>query len=435
MRTRLLLAVSLVAVCLVSASCGGGGVTRLPVGDIDLNQAVLQPMPVSPHAGGVSCQDALKQWEIDPPTTREELLQRLELFMGLVQADPDSACAQFGLAIAIFACALHNGADALGYDLIGSVTTASIARGLPDSPYSFDAILQQVAQLTVAPSAAASAQAGTRQLIPGSTLTAEEIQQAIESFVIPPLANCVARLNALLSGGNTSPLLTYETESSVTVDLYAADINLIIAQVQYLRTFLLHLVAYGLDPGTYNWNEDLALKDTNGDDILTVAEYAPSDPFLALRSRQAMVDAGVALRDATARERNALLNQSTDPDSLMNLMGMGGGSPAAEDRLEDIHDILSGQVTFTATYLDGGAPGSTPIAINMSALWNDPIPDVKDLLPPLTIDPSDGSIDADPGDLPDPTFHGLFPGGAFVTLVAAGYDDLVLTYGEVEISL
>jgi hypothetical protein len=402
--------------------------------DIDLSEAMSLPMASSPQPGTGQCQDLLEEWETDFPQTKAELEQRLQAFMDLVQADPDNACAQLGLVIAILAVGTHNGANYLGYDLFPGAGTASVARGFADGPCGSDVVLKQSLHLALGEPAKPSVQPSSRGEIPGTTLTTEQVQAAIEQLVLPGLANCIERLDALISGAPSGDfvLATVELDGSL-VNLYRADMNAITATIQLLRGFLLQLVAYNLNPEGYDWEEPLPDKDDDSNGILTVSEHAPPDPFLTLRSGSSMTAAGVALRDAVQRARAAL--EFREPDSLLDAL-LPGDTSDVEENLADVDEMLSGQVTATAHYNPTG--GSTNVEIDMSSLWSDPIEDLKDLLPQLHIDLTSGgySITVGATDFPDKSFDGLFPdGGVLIDVLTADHDVVVLEYESIEIQL
>lgn len=399
MRTRILLTLSLVAMCLVLASCGGGGdgAAPPPPEGIDTTQALNAPQATDPQPAGDASQDALEEWETQYPTTEQELAADLQHFVDLCAANPDDSGSQLGLLLALVAAGMHNASDYLGYDLFNELSLSSAAGAFARGPVTPELVMGQgVGTLVTRPGQDSSTSRG-RGVIPGTEppLTTEQVQDAIEQLVLPPLANAVLRLNRLAAASGSVALITFTADGD-TYSLYAADFDAIAASIQLVRAFLLQLVAYNLNPGSYDWDEELRLKDANGNGILTVAEYAPRDPFLTLRSRQSMVDAGGALRGAVSCGLSALQNRTSDPDQLLNQLGLGDTSEI-EGNLQDALAILDAQVQFGAEYgrYDWGTgtwsdEGTANVPVNMRSIWDNPIPDVKNLFPPLTLEYSGG---------------------------------------------
>ncbi len=396
MRTRILLTLSLVAVCLVLASCGGGGdgAEPAPPEGIDTTQALNAPQATDPQPAGDASHDALREWETQYPTTEQELADDLQQFVALCAADPDDSGSQLGLLLALVAAGMHNASDYLGYDLFNELSLSSAAGAFARGTVTPELVMGQGVGTLVTRPGQDSSTSRSRGVIPGTDppLTTEQVQAAIEQLVLPALANAVVRLDALADAAGLDPLISF-TANGDTYSLYGADFDAIAASIQLVRVFLLQLVAYNLNPGDYDWDEELRLKDANGNGILTVAEYAPRDPFLTLRSRQSMVNAGAALRGAVSRGQSALQNRTSDPDQLLNQLELGDTSEI-EGNLQDALTILSGQVQFSAEYgrynWDTGTwteePTTSPVPVNVASIWSNPISDVKNLLPPLTIE-------------------------------------------------
>jgi hypothetical protein len=225
--------------------------------------------------------------------------------------------------------------------------------------------------------------------------------------------------------------------------IYPSDIKALVAALRVLQANLLMLVAYDLNGGDYDWTLDWEDRDANGDGVLTVAEYAPADPFLWRQTAaDNMPEAGDALRDA-CDDAIWAINNAPDEwflDSASKLDDMT--AQEALDYLNDLKTVLSGQVTVEVKYNSAGpgAPLQTAnVPINLSTIWSNPVNDIKNLLPPLQLvedPPGSGCYYAeldDDEDLPDRTFHGLFPDPDTVEdLFEGDYAYVTISYGHVE---
>jgi len=443
-RTRILLTVSLAAVCLVLASCGGGGdgaEPPLPEG-IDTTQALNAPQATDPQPAGDASQDALEEWETQYPTTEQELAADLQQFVDLCAANPDDSGSQLGLLLALAAAGMHNASDYLGYDLFNELSLSSAAGAFARGTVTPELVMGQGVGTLVTRPGQDSSTSRSRGVIPGTDppLTTEQVQAAIEQLVLPALANAVVRLDALADAAGPDPLISF-TANGDTYSLYGADFDAIAASIQLVRVFLLQLVAYNLNPGSYDWDEELRLKDANGNGILTVAEYAPHDPFLTLRSRQSMVDAGGALRGAVSRGRSALQNRTSDPDQLLNQLGLGDTSEI-EGNLQDALAILSGQVQFEAEYGDynwgtdtWSDEGTANVPVNMRSCWDNPISDVKNLFPPLTIEFHGGRYTMNINSTQHTAWFDVWDSEAWMNVSEWGYGDGTMSDHQADLTM
>jgi len=424
---------------------GGGG-------SADVGEAMAAPQPTSPNSEmpGDAAVDLLQTWESDPPEDIAELAHMLTRFTNLVENNPNSSAGQLGLSLTLVATGGENAADKLGYDIFPEVGVQSVAALTFSDKYSAPKTINKAVDIALfRPWQRHEGSVHPQGDIPDTFYTTEEVQQIIRDNILPVLENAIARLDILSQSPANTVLVTYiDPDDGETCKLYPADFDVIVAGLQLVRAFMLELVAYDLDAGNYDWKLDLVDYDANSDDILSVAEYAPDDPFLTLLSAQNMNDAGDAIQNALQRLIDALDNRvSGDPDEVINRLLE---DESASD-IEDIRDmaqkalnIFSGAVNMDIRYAHynwgtdqwSGADTKT-IQINLSRIWSNPIADVKDLLPTVHItDKVNEHYRINYGDWPDPTMNGVFPDAdAIKVLWDAGYEYLQIIYDDIEVEI
>ncbi len=422
---------------------GGGG-------SMDVNDGIAADKPTSPESEepGDTAVTLLETWESDPPEDTASLDDMLTDFTNLVNSDPNSSAGQLGLSLALIGAGAQNAADDLGYDLFDGVGVQSVASlALSDKYSASRAINKAVGIALFRPWQRQKTGVSPQGQIPDTYYTTEEIQQILRDNILPVLNDAIARLDILSQAPAGTVLITYVANGD-TYKLYPADFDLLIAGLDLVKAFMLQLVAYDLDVGSYDWELDLWERDANANNILTVAEYAPADPFLTLVSAQYMNDAGAAIQDALQRLMDALNNRvSSDPDEMINMLLEG---ESASD-IQDMHDmaqkalnIFSGAEDMDVQYAhyDWGTGlwspvGSEVIQINLSRIWSNPIADVKDLFPTLHITtPGVDHYTWGYSDWPDPTMNGVFPDVQdFKDLWDADYEYLEIIYDGLEIEI
>ncbi len=422
---------------------GGGG-------SADISDGLNAPQATSPASEGPG-DDAvtlLENWEGDPPEDTSDLDDMLTDFTDLVNSDPNSSAGQLGLSLALVAAGAQNAADELGYDIFDGVGVQSVASLAFSDKYSASRAINKAVDIAlVRPWQRPKAGVYPQGQIPDTYYTTEEIQQVVRDNILPVLNDAIARLDILSQAPAGTVLITY-VDNGDTYKLYHADFDLLVAGLQLVRAFRLQLVAYDLDAGSYDWEVDLWERDANANNILTVAEYAPPDPFLTLLSAQDMNNAGDAIEDALQRTIDAIDNRvSSDPDEVINMLLE---DESASD-IQDIRDmaqnalnIFSGAVNMDVQYahynwVNGqwSGDGTETIQINLSRIWSNSIADVKDLFPTLHITtPGVDHYTMAYSDWPDPTMNGVFPDAQDMKdLWDADYEYLEIIYDDIEIEI
>lgn len=425
-------------------------------GSVGLTEAMTAPEATSPvpESSGDAAVDLLESWGDEGPKDIDEVETMLTDFANVVAVNPNSSAGQLGLSLAIVATGAQNAADVLGYYVFPEVGVTSVASLALDDKYSPGRLMNKAVSIVmVRPWHRRMNTVSPQGAIPGQPLTTEEVQDAIRNHILPTIDNALSRLEVLAQEPADTALITYtDPDDGEVYKVYPTDINLIIASLQLVKTFMLQLVAYDLDAGSYNWEIDLYQRDADSNGILEVDEYAPADPFLVLNSGQEMQQAGQALRGGVQRLIDSLDNRTADPRQITNLLLDESGANAADLRsyCQDALGILSGAVTVEMKYAHLNwqtwqwiNQGTTLVQLNLSRIWDNPIGDVKDLLPPLTIEPEDlggGVIEYDYtfefSDLPDDTMNGVFPDAQIMNnIVEADYQYLAATYGNLEIEI
>ena len=407
---------------------GGGG-------SMDVNDGIAADKPTSPASEGPG--DAavalLENWESDPPEDTSNLDDMLTDFTNLVNSDPNSSAGQVGLSLALIGAGAQNAADDLGYDLFDGVGVQSVASLALSDKYSASQAINKAVDIALfRPWQRQKTGVSPQGQIPDTYYTTEEIQQIVRDNILPVLNDAIARLDILSQAPADTVLITYVANGD-TYKLYPADFDLLIAGLDLVKAFMLQLVAYDLDAGSYDWE---------------LAEYAPPDPFLTLLSAQDMNDAGDAIQDALQRLMDALNHRvSSDPDEVINMLLEGEST----SDIQDMHDmaqkalnIFSGAEDMDVQYAhyDWGTglwsgKGTKAIQINLSRIWSNPIADVKDLFPTLHITtPGVDHYTMAYSDWPDPTMNGVFPDVQDMKdLLDADYEYLEIIYDGLEIEI
>lgn len=427
---------------------GGGG-------SVDVSGAMAAPQPtspssVTPEGPGDTAVGLLETWERDLPEDASSLTDMLTEFTNLVNSNRNSPAGQLGLSVALVAAGSENAADELGYDIFPEVGVQSVASLALSDKYSASRAINKAVDIALfRPWQRQKTGVYPQGQIPDTFYTTEEVQQIIRDNILPVLNDAIARLDILSQAPAGTVLVTYiDPDDGEIYKLYPADFDLLIAGLDLVKAFMLQLVAYDLDTGNYDWELDLWERDTNGDDILTVAEYAPADPFLNLLSAQDMNDAGDAIQDALQRLMDALDNRvSGDPDEVINRLiedESASDIQDVRDMVQKALNIFSGAVNMDVQYAhynwDTGqwsGAGTETMQINLSRIWSNPLADVKDLLPTVhIIDKVNEHYKINYGDWPDPTMNGVFPDAqGMKDLWDADYEYLEVIYSDLEIEI
>ncbi len=379
----------------------------------------------------------------NPPDSLAELQTLLTQFTGWANQDPDDPAAQFGLALMTAMAGLYNtGIDAGFIEAdIFAMLPASLDKSATGSltdlflrPVQFAAALHLGGpQALMAPTKAA------KSAIPGledEGISTQDLQIAIRNYLIPSLDSAIARLSAVANNAPAWDPLVAIGSGDNAVNVYPADFKLVTAILRVLKSFAHELVAYQLNAGSHDWGASLASLDANNDDILTVAEYAPADPFLWRHSAPNMQIAGVTLGTAL---NNAIWAVRNSNNSLVLGEFFGLTRQADVDQsvaeLTDLRDLLTGPVDVQITYNNIQATAVAPAAVrtmrtNFGAIFSDPVYDIKNLLPTLHVVGSAAEVQG-ASDFPDLTFHGIILDPQPIRNIIAGdYNHVVISYGS-----
>ncbi|MCD6360944.1 MAG: hypothetical protein J7M38_08755, partial [Armatimonadetes bacterium] len=281
---------------------------------------------------------------------------------------------------------------------------------------------------------------GAKAVIPGledENITTESLQIAIRKYLLPSLNSAVTRIEAVAENADpsTDPVIIINAGEDA-YGIYPADLKVVLSILHSWRAFLYELVAYQLNWGNYDWTVDIVTRDANGDGLLTPDEYAPADPFLWKHPAPNMQLAGQAVRQSITCLIWAIQNRGDE--SLATAIVDSSPSSAADmiAWLRDLRALLTEAVTVTVTYTTKSV---ADVPLNLGAIYNDPVEDIKDLFPTLHVVCSLGDCWAEIGDasdFPDLTFHGVFPDPqAIQDIIAAEPDTVTLTYDNIEIPL
>ena len=425
-------------------------------GSANLTAAMNAPVATAPvsESSGDTAVDLLEQWIDNEPNNITELESLLDEFTDLVTDNPNSSAGQLGLSLAIVGAGAQNAADVLGYCLFPEVDVTSVASWALADDYSPARTMNKAVNITMFRPWHQNPQTVSPQgKIPDACLTTEEVQDAIRAHILPTIESALSRLDALAQAPASTLLISYtDPDDGELYNLYPADANLLVAGLQLAKALMLQLVAYDLDAGSYDWELEPYERDANGDDVLTVDEYAPADPFLVLQSVQEMQQAGQALRNAVQRLTDSLDSRTSDPLQLVNrLLDEADSSPDdLRSYSQDVLAMLSGAVSVEMRYAhlnwqtwEWMNQGTTSIQLSVSRTWDNPVSDVKNLLPPLTVEREDlggGEIEHrykfTYDDLPDPTMNGVLPDAQIMNnILEADYEYLVAVYGSIEIEI
>ncbi len=350
----------------------------------------------------------------NPPQTQAELDNILSFFEQAVEQDPNDAGAQIGAAMTYLLRAVEELSQTYGFELplgtseatITSLSDAvALVRGAKPAACVEDLV---GACLFLRPSAV-----GVRQIIPGTEppLNINELQQSVETVVIPALENAISALQ--VAENITDPIMVLTPPEGDSITITSADAYVLECAAQLLRALLYHLVAYSLDFGNFDWSvyDSPTAPDSDGNGMSTPAEYLPPDPFLTLRSDGAtkMSTALQALLRAISCARTALTSAPSthwwyaerpqDPQKHQYVL----------DKLNEAQEILTGPTTQTLTYRDStGTERTVELQLNAPRIWNNPVSDIKDLMPTFELS-SEGRIVG--VSWPDKTFNGVLVNG------------------------
>ncbi len=461
----------LTTLALIVAGCGGGGggggveppppppPTQIGPGPgaaadvvpaepgVDTTAARNAPKATNPSADNVR-QVVTNEFDAifnAPPDTGAELQTLLTKFAAWMNQDPDDPAAQTGLALLTAFAAIYNtGVDA-GF-AEGDILPTSLVKGdtldldLADlfmRPMRFAAALQ-----FFGPQALQNGTKGPKAVIPGlegEGITTQDLQLAVRNYFLPLLDDAIARLSAVANNANAWEPIIVIGSGEDEIAIYAADFKIMTSILRLFKAMGYEFVAYQLNAGDYDWGVDLVDRDANGNGILGVGEYAPADPFLWRHSAPNMQIAGATYRTAINNMIWALDNGANS--ALLNMLDAQTANDMAT-MLADLRTLISQRVNVQVTY-ENVAPAqmmpaaTATIPVNFGAIFDNPVNDVKDLLPRLHVvcdGPSDCWAEVQSSDdFPDLTFNGVFPQPQqIVNIMDGDYNHVTISYGSLE---
>jgi hypothetical protein len=372
-----------------------------------VEQALRVPLSTTPGAPAPGDPDFVARLEgfedeATRPGTVQTLTDELAWWVGGVSTRRDNAAGQLGLAVVLLGCASQNASHAVGQDILAQETVASLVEAAVKNRANATVAVQEAMQMMASPQVPrvvdrVSGLGDMPQAVTPSDI--RDYQQAVRDHLLVPLENAE---NRLLSVANRTPspqttLLTLQLGGK-DYSFRAADFRALAAALQAFRSLLLGAVAVDPDWGSYDWDADLVDRDTDGNGMLTVAEYAPPAPFGAVRATD-WVTAGECVRNAVDSLRQALdARVAADPTGLLNrALAQVGDVGKLRGYLADASNMLAGQVTVTITYetaagRDGEAVVET-LPVNLRQIWDSPPASLTGLLPPVYLFPEDVRYD------------------------------------------
>ncbi len=430
-----------------------------PANGVATAEARSAPMPTAPtpEAVQLGLLNLLQELEENPPADAAALQAALDRLVELVRANPNDPGAQLALALAIGVAGMFNMAMEAG--MPPEEVFAAMPALLELLPAQHKSPRLDLCQLLLLPvrtmtnlylsgSGLLSQPAGTKAVIPGfeeEGVSTEALQIGIRMHLLPALYAAIERVGALVNSASspTEPILV-DPSGETGWAIYPCDLKLLLALLHCLRSWLHELVAYQLNWGDYDWGMDLVARDANGDGVLTVAEYAPPDPFLWRHPAMNMQTAGDALR--TALDCAAWAVENRAPGSLTTDLVEQTGRTSADVLawVRDLRALLTGRANVRVEYEAAAPAAVSPAAVanvplNLGAIYYDPADDLKDLLPTLHVVCDGEQCQAQvngPDDFPDPTFHGVFPDPSAITgILAAQPTEVTISYQSIVIPL
>ncbi|OGJ85947.1 MAG: hypothetical protein A2268_03475 [Candidatus Raymondbacteria bacterium RifOxyA12_full_50_37] len=253
-----------------------------------------------------------------------------------------------------------------------------------------------------------------------------EIQDSLTSIVVPAIDYALARLQVLADADSFEFLVTPQllgqgcagsNQDSVEIDM--GEIYLFDAALRILRSSVRSITAYNFDfddNGSYSWINDIDslmnADDSTGTadsqaimDLVHRVQYMLEDDpdFLTLRSNGA-AQLGSALQDLKSAITSAKLSiasiraetddQYNDGLKITDIqegdldISSGDDKPnflsgvtTIEGLLNKVTEIISGPFTFIEDFDGDASTADASLTVNLSALYNNPIQDLRSLLP------------------------------------------------------
>lgn len=368
------------------------------------------------------------------------------------QADPTNKDAQLGYAISEFALAGAQAANLNG-TVIANLRTPKAASAVPAlrvGQLAQGLTLWKLPQFLAGSGSAAlwpraadflptSVVAARTVLKPRATVTPAQVQTALTG-----LDASLVKVEQALSVVAADPNYTYTladpnqpTNTSATVKVGSAEIQILLAAVGAVRSLDNLGLTYNADPGTFNFNATVPASALAGGSFAPAA-YLPPSPFLTLNADgaaragavktelNAVAVAGVAAIEAVKTRSNS--GYLLDPGTLVTSAQL----TTVEGHIQTYQGLLSGPQNIPLTV--NGQTVST--SVNIGAFLSRPPADLKALLPILAVSTdSGGTTSLTFSRYPDPTFGGIFPNGVpmgSAAQFAAGFGGgISATYSDV----
>jgi hypothetical protein len=211
-------------------------------------------------------------------------------------------------------------------------------------------------------------------------------------------------------------------------------VRALIGLLRLARAYILQACAWQFNAGDWDWNVAMADLDTDGDGLLTVAEFLPPDPYLWRHDAPNMASAGEEVRNGLELLIGAFANRRGD-----SMIEATFGTEGADERLAKLRDLrtmVQREVTVTVSWTGGsGGGGARDLRMNLARLWSNPPDDLKQFLPTLELTEGGAwqALPRDIDDFPDATVNGLFPAPQpLVDIIVTGPDSVALSYGAIE---
>ncbi len=486
MRRATMVGTVVIIVAVLAAGCGGDGngngnggvvigrgpgapapvVPDEPANGVDTTNARSAPLATNPTANDVSSGSRSRlegMVDAENRASAQDIQEALDDWTARANLERNDGAAQLGIGLVLAVAGLYNTAIQLGYteeDIFGELNPAGLAESALKDLLDVEKVIgAPIAAFFFRPDALTPKDLLAKSDIPGTgdpLLTTEQVQIATRNFALPLIEDAIARLNALaVTAADAEAALITATIDGEASGIYPPEIKALVAALRVMQANLLMFAAYDLDAGDYDWTLNWEDRDANNDGVLTVAEYAPADPFLWRKQEVSnMPDAGQALRDACDDGIWAVQNRGTNSLLAEALQDASMSPEEIIGYLNDLKTLISGQVDVEVNYetvvspWDAGTTGGVApaavatIPLNLAAIWDNPVNDIKHLLPTLHLCCEWGSIEPCPdwgaepqdrGDFPDLTMHGVFPDGAAIAdLVEGEYNHVTVSYGSVQ---
>jgi len=182
------------------------------------------------------------------------------------------------------------------------------------------------------------------------------------------------------------------------------DVLLLDAAVRLLKSTLLPLTAYNVNPGTFYDNPP---GDGNHNGKLEPAEYVAPSPFLTLIDSGAMTNARDTFKSALDKMiagLDATLNETEDDHDLIAWHTQGSG--VTRQDLQEARAGINDLKTNGNLKVESPSGQEETIKVNLDA---SPVADLRTVLPTMVYDST--KQDYVPESWPDKTYGGLFPEG------------------------